>query len=65
MRDVVSRYWVWRRSDGYVSGTAYPPGRGYGADAFETLLETGDWFGEAVPLIEAERSKPDYPVFDW
>jgi len=33
----------------------------YQHSQFEKLLETTDWYGEAAPLIEAERAKPDYP----
>lgn len=69
-----NNYTVWRRSpDGYVDGTAYGVGgSNHGQMAgvpvtFEVLLVTKDWFGEAVPLIEAERNKPGYanPEKNW
>jgi hypothetical protein len=57
-------YHVWRRSDGYVSGSAGGlPAGNHGTDRDGTrttlteLLVTDDWYGEAVPLIEAERAR--------
>jgi hypothetical protein len=56
-----SIYWVWRRSDGYVSGTAYDPRKGPQSPGFtfEVLLDTEDWYGVAVPRIEEERARSD------
>lgn len=61
MEEKVRRYFVWRRSDGYVNGSAGSMPKDYQHSQFEKLLETTDWYGEAAPLIEAERAKPDYP----
>ncbi len=46
-------YWVWRRSDGYVSATASRPHAGR-TDSFDILLETTDW-PVARTRILAER----------
>jgi hypothetical protein len=52
-------YYVWRRSDGYVSATTYPPGKyGTGRLTFEILAEGDDW-DEMHDVILAERSAVD------
>jgi hypothetical protein len=59
-------YFVWRRSDGYVGGSAgRMPAGPHGTDrdgtptTFEKLLETSDWYGEAVPFIEVQRAQAE------
>jgi len=64
MRKHKPHYWVWRRNDGYVSGSAYDPttwqNHGTNRDGSKTsfiiLLDTDDWYGVAVPLIEKEQA---------
>jgi hypothetical protein len=46
-------YYVWRRSDGYVAATTYPP-RDQLNWSFEILLET-DYWPRAREVIERER----------
>lgn len=52
-------YYVWRRSDGYVSCTARPPSNG--RDTFDVLLTTEDW-PEAHARIEAERDEAHHAL---
>jgi hypothetical protein len=47
-------FYVWRRSDGYVSSTRYPP-LDYPGQSFEMLLVTTNW-PEAREKIKAERA---------
>lgn len=47
-------YFVWRRSDGYVSCTAYKPRDNVPKDSFELLCRTQDW-GEAAIALETNR----------
>lgn len=51
-----TKYYVWRRSDGYVSSTCYNPNLpgACPGDTFDILMITTEWF-EARARIAAER----------
>ena len=58
--NTLTTYYVWRRSDGYVDATTYPPGRAYTDSngflwSYDVLLTTTDW-PEARSRIERERA---------
>lgn len=46
----MTKYHVWRRNDGYVSATTYPP---MPAEDFEVLLVSADWSECKAAIIEA------------
>jgi hypothetical protein len=71
-RPVLTRYFVWRRGDGYVGWTTYAPHNRPELgplETFEPLLGTKDWKA-ALSRINAERvaqaiNAQWWPVPDW
>lgn len=55
----MTTYHVWRRSDGYVSATVYPPING--RDTFDVLLIADDW-PTARQRIEDERDEKHHAL---
>lgn len=66
MQHAPTRYFVWRRDDGYISATAYNPANlgVRGKDTFEILLVTENW-PEARDMITAERMAAGHPKDGW